>query len=53
MPPLIGGSACGFPTLASTNNWNGSEKSGNAITGLEAMIFRNLYHESVAIFEFE
>ena len=47
-PPLTCGSACGCPTLASTNNWKGKAKSGNAITGLDAIIFRNLYQESDA-----
>ena len=47
-PPLIGGSACGLPTLASTNIWNGNEKSGNAITGLEAIMPLSLYHASIA-----
>jgi hypothetical protein len=31
-----------------TNIWNGSEKSGNAMTGLDAMIFLSLYQASIA-----
>mgnify|MGYP000464918968 CR=1 FL=1 len=47
-PPLIGGSACGFPTLASTNIWKGKEKSGKAMTGLDAIMFLSLNQASIA-----